>query len=95
MKVLRLFNYWTNKMTPREAVDHSAGTTISACHVGPVEDALLSPAALQDLGNAWAEVEAAAKEAGVFKFHACSRSGQRWQDDSESVRAVAALLRER
>lgn len=94
MKLRRLFNYWSNKIIRRDATDQLAGTTVSACHVGPVEDAPLSQAALEDLRNAWAEVEAAAQESGVIKFHACSRSGQRWQDDSESVRAVAALLRE-
>ena len=94
MRLCRLFTPWSNKTTSRDAVDQSAGTTVSACHVGPVEESPLSQAALEDLRNAWAEVEAAVKESGVIKFHACSRSGQSWQDDSESVRAVAALLRE-
>lgn len=94
MKLPRLFNSWMNKTTPQDAVNEPAGTVISACHVDTVEDVSLSPAALEELENAWAELEAAAKESGVVKFHACSRSGQRWQDDPTSVRGVAALLRE-
>lgn len=90
----RPFTYLLNKTPRRQAISQPEGTFISACHVGPVDDAPQSTAALKDLGKAWAELEAAAKESGVIKFHACSRTGKQWQDDPASVRAVADLLRE-
>lgn len=91
----RALTYLMNKMSRRRAVEKPAAATISACHVGPVEDASVPPMEVEDLKDAWVEVEAAARESGVVHFHACSRGGQRWQDDPESVRAVAGLLRER
>lgn len=94
MKLSRLFTSWMNKTTSRKAVDRPAGAIVSACHVGTVEDAPLSPAQVEELKAAWVELEAAAKESNVIKFQACSRGGQRWQDDAASVRGVAALLRE-
>ena len=90
----RPLNHLMNKTTRREAASQPADTTISACHVGPVEDTSRSPEAMEDLKNAWAEVEVASKESGVIKFHACSRAGELWENDPSSVRAVAALLRE-
>lgn len=93
MKMPRLFIHLLNKTPRQEVRSQPEGTIISACHVGPVGDAPQSTAALEDLEHAWAELEAAAKESGVIKFHACSRTGEQWQDDPASVRAVAALLR--
>jgi hypothetical protein len=52
----------------------------------------LTPAQLADLEAAWAELQQAAKEAGV-SFHACTRDGSRWQDDPQSVRAMADTIR--
>jgi hypothetical protein len=52
----------------------------------------LTPAQLADLEAAWAELQQAAKEAGV-SFHACTRDGSRWQDDPQSVRAMAETIR--
>ncbi|MDR7161780.1 hypothetical protein [Arthrobacter sp. BE255] len=52
----------------------------------------LTPAQLADLEAAWAELEQAATEAGV-SFHACTRDGSRWQDDPQSVRAMAETIR--
>lgn len=95
MKMPHALVHLLNKIAPQKRARKPAAARISACHVGVVKDAPLSPPAQEDLKNAWAEVEAAAKESGVIRFHACSRTGQRWQNDPESVRAVAALLRER
>lgn len=90
----RLFTYLMNKTPRREVMSQLEGATISACHVGRVDDTPRSAAELEDLENAWAELEAAAKESAVIRFHACSRTGEQWQDDPASVRAVADLLRE-
>lgn len=90
----RLFDYLMNKPPQQEAMRPPERTTISARHIGPVDDAAPSPAALEDLADAWAELKVTAKESGVLNFHACSRTGERWQDDPESVRFVAAQLRE-
>lgn len=64
----------------------------SAVVVAPEREPL-SPAQLADLEAAWAELQQAAKEAGVPSFHACTRDGSRWQDDPESVRAMAETIR--
>ena len=53
----------------------------------------LTPAQLADLEAAWAELQQAAKGAGVPSFRACTRDGSRWQDDPESVRAMAETIR--
>jgi len=47
---------------------------------------------LAELEAAWAGLQQAIKEAGV-SFHACTRDGSRWQDDPQSVRAVAETIR--
>ncbi len=94
MKMPRLFGYLVSKTRGRVTINHAEGTVISAFQVGPVDDGASSPRELKDLENAWAELEAAAEDLSVLRFQGCSRSGQRWQDDPESVRMVAALLRE-
>jgi hypothetical protein len=53
----------------------------------------LTPAQLADLEAAWAELRQAVQESGATSFRACTRDGSRWQDDSESVRAMADTLR--
>ena len=53
----------------------------------------LSPAELQDIQDAWAELTKAAREAGVTNFHACGRGGQHWSESASSIRNLAALLR--
>jgi hypothetical protein len=53
----------------------------------------LTPAQLADLEVAWAELQQAFKEAGVTSFRACTRDGSRWQDNPESVRAMAETIR--
>ena len=53
----------------------------------------LSPAQLADLEAAWAELRQAATEAGVVSLQACTRDGSRWQDDPQSVRAMAETIR--
>lgn len=52
----------------------------------------LSPEALKELKDAWADLEAAASESGVKGIHACSRGGQPWQKDPAAVRTIAAAI---
>lgn len=53
----------------------------------------LTPAQLADLEAAWAELRQTATEAGVMSLQACTRDGSRWQDDPQSVRAMAETIR--
>jgi hypothetical protein len=53
----------------------------------------LTPAQLADLEVAWAELRQAVQEAGVTSFRGCTRDGSRWQDNPESVRAMADTIR--
>lgn len=53
----------------------------------------LSPEALKELKDSWADLEAAASESGVKGIHACSRGGQPWQKDPAAVRTIAAAIR--
>ena len=61
----------------------------------PIPEQPLSPEALEELRNAWAELDAATKESGVKNIHACSRSGAQWQKDPAAVRTIAAAIREK
>ncbi|MCX8455136.1 hypothetical protein [Paenarthrobacter ureafaciens] len=54
----------------------------------------LSPDELAELDVARTEFLQAAEQAGVKSVHGCSRDGRRWQDDPQTVRAMAALLRD-
>lgn len=53
----------------------------------------LPPAQLADLEAPWAELQQATKETGMTPFHACTRDGSRWQDDPQSVWAIAETIR--
>ena len=53
----------------------------------------LTSAQLADLGAAWAELRHVAKEAGVTSFHACTRDGSRWEENPNSLRAMANAIR--
>lgn len=59
----------------------------------PAPEEPLSPEALAELKEAWDELTAAAKEAGVKSFHACTRSGEPWQTNLASVRAMTTTIR--
>jgi hypothetical protein len=54
----------------------------------------LLPEHLAELQEAWAELDHAAKGAGVTRFQACGRTGKSWEDDPVAVRALAAMLRD-
>ncbi|WP_367645938.1 hypothetical protein [Paenarthrobacter ureafaciens] len=58
------------------------------------DDKPLSPEAAEELRAAWAELNAAAVDAKVISFHACTRTGAHWAEDPSTVRAMAALIRE-
>ena len=79
-----LRSFFTRRRAP-DAVESSA--VVVATDREP-----LTPAQLADLESAWAELQRAAKEAGVTSLHACTRDGSRWQDDPESVRAMADTI---
>ncbi|MFB0840325.1 hypothetical protein ACETK3_20270 [Arthrobacter sp. E44] len=53
----------------------------------------LSPAQLADLEAAWAELRQAADETGMTSFHACTRDGSRWEENPNSLRAMANAIR--
>jgi len=59
-----------------------------------VEPALLSPAERADLEAAWDELNQALGESNVTSLRACSRNGHHWSDNPESVRAIAATIRD-
>lgn len=59
----------------------------------PTAEEPLSPEALEELKDAWADLEEAAKESGVKGIHACSRGGRPWQKDPAAVRTIAAAIR--
>lgn len=59
----------------------------------PTPEEPLSPEALEELRDAWADLEAAAGESGVEGIRACSRGGQPWQEDPAAVRTIAAAIR--
>ncbi|MFB8369593.1 hypothetical protein ACFC25_09530 [Pseudarthrobacter sp. NPDC055928] len=80
-----LRSFFTRRRAP-------AAAEPSAVVVAPEREPL-SPAQLADLEAAWAELQQAAKEAGVTPFNACTRDGSRWQDDPQSVRAMAETIR--
>ncbi|WP_248761484.1 hypothetical protein [Pseudarthrobacter sp. SSS035] len=80
-----LRSFFTRRRAP-------AAAEPSAVVVAPAPEPL-SPAQLADLEAAWAELQQAAKEAGVPSFRACTRDGSRWQDDPPSVRALAETIR--
>lgn len=80
-----LRNFFTRGKAPAAAE--------SSAVVMATEREPLTPAQLADLEAAWAELQQAAKKAGVTSFRACTRDGSRWQDDLESVRAMAETIR--
>jgi len=53
----------------------------------------LAPAQLADLEAAWAELRQAAEETGVTSFRACTRDGSRWEENPNSLRAMANAIR--
>ncbi|MFK0042433.1 hypothetical protein ACIQTW_21565 [Paenarthrobacter sp. NPDC090517] len=53
----------------------------------------LSAEVLEELRDAWADLDAAASESGVKGIHACSRGGQPWQKDPAVVRTIATIIR--
>jgi hypothetical protein len=57
------------------------------------ERAPLSEEQAVDLREAWAELSEAAQQSKVLNFHACTRTGQTWTEDPDSIRALAAILR--
>lgn len=59
----------------------------------PVPAEPLPPEVSEELGKAWEELAAAAKESGVNSVQACSRSGAPWEKDPAVVRAIAATVR--
>jgi hypothetical protein len=79
-----LRSFFTRRRAPAAAESSAA--------VVATEREPLTPAQPADLEAAWTELQQAAKEAGV-SFHACTRDGGRWQDDSQSVRAMAETIR--
>lgn len=80
-----LRSFFTLRRTPAAAESSAA--------VVATERAQLTPALLADLDAAWAELRQAATEAGVMSIQACTRDGSRWQDDPQSVRAMAETIR--
>lgn len=80
-----LRSFFTRRQTPTAAE--------SPALVVATEREPLTPAQLADLEAAWAELQQATKEAGVTPLHACTRDGSRWQDDPQSVRAMAETIR--
>jgi DNA-binding transcriptional regulator YdaS (Cro superfamily) len=80
-----LRSFFTRRRTP------AAGE--SSAVVAATEREPLTPAQLADLEVAWAELRQAVQESGVTSFHACTRDGSRWQDNPESVRAMADTIR--
>jgi hypothetical protein len=80
-----LRSFFTLRRTPT-AAESSAGAVAA-------EREPLTPAQLADLERAWAELRQAATEAGVMSLQACTRDGSRWQDDPQSVRAMAENIR--
>ncbi|BCW86481.1 hypothetical protein NicSoilE8_41540 (plasmid) [Arthrobacter sp. NicSoilE8] len=53
----------------------------------------LSPEELAELDAARKEFLHTAEQAGVKSVHGCSRDGRRWEDDPQTVRAMAAIIR--
>jgi hypothetical protein len=53
----------------------------------------LTPAQVADLEVAWSELRETAQEAGVKSFSACTRDGSRWEENPESVRAMARMIK--
>ena len=62
--------------------------------VPTVEPELLSPAERADLEAAWDELNQALGNSNVTSLRACSRDGRNWSDHPESVRAIAATIRD-
>lgn len=79
-----LRSFFTRRRTP--AAGESSAVVVAT------EREPLTPAQLADLEAAWAELRQVATEAGV-SFHACTREGSRWQEDPQSVRAMADTIR--
>ncbi|MCP9001927.1 hypothetical protein NFC73_19660 [Pseudarthrobacter sp. RMG13] len=77
-------SFFTLRRTPAAA--ESSAVAVAA------EREPLTPAQLADLERAWIELRQAAKEAGL-SLQACTRDGSRWQDDPQSVRAMAETIR--
>lgn len=72
-------------------------TTAEAVPVAsPVEteSPRLTPAQLADLEEAWAELRQATQEAGVKSFSACTRDGNRWEENPDSVRAMTRTIKD-
>lgn len=80
-----LRSFFTLRRTP-------AAAESSPAVVAPEREPL-KPAQLADLEAAWVELRQAATEAGVMSLQACTRDGSRWQDDPQSVRAMAETIR--
>ena len=80
-----LRSFFTRRREPAAAESSAA--------VVATEREALTPAQLADLEAAWAELRQAATAAGVMSLQACTRDGSRWQDDPQSVRAMAETIR--
>jgi hypothetical protein len=81
----------------RSLFQRKAATTAAAAtapEVAVAQDEPLSPELLEDLRCAWDELAEAAKNSRVTNFHASTRTGRPWTEDSAAVRAIAATLRE-
>jgi hypothetical protein len=78
---------------------HRTPTTVPASAwvpgtVNKPERAPLSPEELAELDEARKEFLRTAEQAGVKSVHGCSRDGRRWEDDPQTVRAMAAIIRD-
>jgi hypothetical protein len=69
-------------------------SAVSKTVIDPAAPEPLTPGALAELQEAWAEFAQAAEGTGATSFHACSRNGKRWEEDPATVRALAATLRD-
>lgn len=54
----------------------------------------LSPEKIAQLQEAWTELNQAKEDMGVLNLRACTRGGSPWEENPESVRNMAALLRQ-
>lgn len=78
----------------RRTTVHGTGTVKASDAIGPRVSNYIVPERLEDLRGDWAELTEAARGSEVIDFHACTRSGQPWVEDSAAVRAAGATLRE-
>lgn len=54
----------------------------------------LSPQQMAELQEAWTELNQAKKDMGVTRLLACTRGGPSWEENPETVRSLAAFLRQ-